>query len=618
MKKILLSILLLTCLGSSLFGQKKLIDSIKNVLKSNDVLDTNRVVMTHILSYRLSEINPAESWSYATETEKSAQKLNFKKGLCLANINFAILESNEGNFKKSADYYLRAINYADSIGYTRGLSISYNNIGDNYLKLKEYNKVLEYSNKALELNKSINEHRGQAINLEQIGQVHFLQGNIEKAKQIWDKGIELAKKTTDVSIYNQLLLDLGKYYSEKNIQEKAYSYLYQADSAAKTLSNDHYLRILTSKALASYFDKLNKGTERGNALQVALEKSIVIGNKSEECDIYNLLSQHYEKEHKIDSAMFFLRKHKTASDSILNEKNYAHIAYVQTQYETQLKEKENQELKQIQKKQDKKLSEKNLLLIASGLALLLAFISIVLLRRYYLKSKKNIELEEQQKISEYKHQVADLELRSLRSQMNPHFLFNSLNSIRNYIIKNEPQKASKYLASFATLMRKILDSSQQEFIQLEEELEMLKIYLELEQLRFSNKFSFEINVDSSLEPDNTYIPPMILQPFIENAIWHGLLPLETEDGKLTLNFIPNKTSNHEIICEITDNGIGRAKSEQMGAHKKHKSKGISITKDRLNRLSYENTQQEHIFFEDLYNEKNEAAGTKVIVHLPLG
>jgi sensor histidine kinase YesM len=210
-----------------------------------------------------------------------------------------------------------------------------------------------------------------------------------------------------------------------------------------------------------------------------------------------------------------------------------------------------------------------------------------------------------------------MEVKSLRSQMNPHFLFNSLNSIRNFIIKNESQLASDYLANFASLMRKILDAAQQSNVSLEEEIEMLKLYVGLEQMRFSNKFAYNIQVDESLDFANINIPTMVIQPFIENAIWHGLLSKESNDGVLNIQFKEIDNNQDEILCIITDNGIGRKMSESMKSRlKKHTSKGINITLERLKRLA-KMTIENPIEIVDLYDEKGNATGTKVILHLPV-
>lgn len=596
-------------------AQNKYVDSLQHWLLTHSEQDTTRVMTTHRLSYRLSEIDPAKAWRYAKETEVLATRIGFTKGICLSNINFAILETNEGNFKNSAEYYLKAIQYAEKINYERGISISYNNIGDNYMKLKEYNKVIEYSEKALALNKKINEPRGQAINLEQIGQVYFAKKEFEKAIQKWNESLALAAISEDPNINTQLKIDIAKYYLESNETDKAFTYLRTADSIA-TGAHEIYLQILTYKAFATGFQKKKLHDSTIIYLQKALSASKALDNKTEECEIYNLMASHYESMARFDSAFYYLRKNKILSDTVLSDKNFAHLAFIQTQYETELKEKENQQLRSIQISQNRIISEKNALLIASVIALILALLSIVLFYRTYQNKKRHLVLEEEKKLSEYNQQVAELEIKSLRSQMNPHFLFNSLNSIRNYIIKNESQIASNYLANFASLMRKILDASQQSKISLQEEVEMLKLYLDLELMRFSNRFTYDIHIDESIINEDFDIPSMVIQPFVENAIWHGLLNKES-DAHLNINFKELADNDHEILCEVIDNGIGRKLSETFkNKLNKHKSKGIDITKERLKRLS-KIPQADSIEIIDMEDEGGNALGTHVKIYLPI-
>jgi len=616
MKKNTILLLIILLVHATGCAQNVYVDSLLTRLKDHPEKDTSRVITTHKLSYRFSEINASRSWKYAKETETLAIQLGFKKGVCLANINYAILEAVEGNFKNSADYYLKAIQIAEDIKFTRGLSISYNNIGENYFRLKEYDKAIEYTEKAYWLNDSIKELRGQAINLEMIGSIHFAKKEFTQALSYWTKGFELAKQSTDPNVLSQLYVDLGKYYIQTNRLGTAFANLKIADSIA-TMHNETLYQTLTYKAYAAAYDKIHKKDSSLFYLHKALKASSMLGNKNEECDIYNLLAGHFEDQQKYDSGMYYLRKHKALSDTVLSDKNFAHLTFIQTQYETELKDQENQRLKHVEKSQKKEILEKNWLLIASAIALLLAFLSIFLLFMSFRNKKHTLELHELKKASEYKQQVAELEVKSLRSQMNPHFIFNSLNSIRNYIIKNEPHIASNYLAQFATLMRKILDASQQSFIYIDEELDMLKLYLELELMRFSQRFRYKIELDNDIDNANYKIPSMVLQPFIENAIWHGLLNKEEGVGMLTIKFTEYEYDSSQIVCEITDNGIGRAKSaEYKNSLKQHKSKGLEITRERLIRLS-NGEIKEPIEFVDLYDQEGNATGTRVFIHLPI-
>jgi WD40 repeat protein len=184
------------------------------------------------------------------------------------------------------------------------------------------------------------------------------------------------------------------------------------------------------------------------------------------------------------------------------------------------------------------------------------------------------------KESMLKGKLIEADLKALRSQMNPHFIFNSLNSINRYIIKSDPVTASDYLTKFAKLMRLILDNSSLHFIPLEKEIASLQLYVELEQVRFAKKFSFAIKTDSSINTGNVLIQPLLLQPFIENAIWHGLMHKSGDDGFLHVSFIRNE---ERMTCIIEDNGIGRKQAavQSPSLHEGSKSQGIDVTVNRL-------------------------------------
>lgn len=290
-------------------AQNAYVDSLMTRLKEHPERDTLRVMATHKLSYRFSEINASKSWKYAKETEILAKQLGYIKGECSANINYAILEAVEGNFKSSADYYLKAIQFAEQIKFTRGLSISYKNIGENYFRLKEYDKAIEYSEKALALNQSINELRGQAINIEMIGSVHFAKKEFNTALAIWNRGYELAVQSMDPNIISQINVDIGKYYIETNQMDKAFQKLRIADSITSS-RNETFYQILTYKAYATAYAKLKNHEKTLEYLHKSLAASQLLGNKNEQCEIYNLFAEHFERTKTYDSGMYYLENTK--------------------------------------------------------------------------------------------------------------------------------------------------------------------------------------------------------------------------------------------------------------------------------------------------------------------
>jgi len=247
-------------------------------------------------------------------------------------------------------------------------------------------------------------------------------------------------------------------------------------------------------------------------------------------------------------------------------------------------------------------------------AVLLLAIAVYSLYRYRLRLVKN----KQELKWEYEKKLANVEMTALLAQMNPHFIFNSLNSIDSYIIRNESKQASEYLNNFARLMRLILQNSRSNYISLKDELIALELYLQMESLRFKNKFQYAIDVDEGLDTTSIVIPPMLIQPYIENAIWHGVMTKSNGDtGKVELNIYKRKDS---LYCIVSDNGIGRKKAAELREKKlnNHKrSMGMQITQDRIeiiNKLYNLNTS---VKIYDVENENGEAAGTRVELIIPI-
>jgi len=215
-----------------------------------------------------------------------------------------------------------------------------------------------------------------------------------------------------------------------------------------------------------------------------------------------------------------------------------------------------------------------------------------------------------------KVRMATNELKALRSQMNPHFIFNSLNSIQHFIMSNDEISASKYLNTFAKLIRTILNNSERATASIREEIDSLRLYLELESLRFENKFEYEIKVGDGLDIDYHEVPTMLIQPFAENAIIHGLLPKKSS-GRLEIRI---ELVNNFILCSIIDDGIGRRKAMEMKEHsirKMHKSFGLKITQDRLDLLNYLHKSSLNVNIVDLQNGDGHSTGTKVEIYIPL-
>ncbi|MEL7145785.1 MAG: histidine kinase, partial [Bacteroidota bacterium] len=244
---------------------------------------------------------------------------------------------------------------------------------------------------------------------------------------------------------------------------------------------------------------------------------------------------------------------------------------------------------------------------------ILAFLIIASLIIYsrFRRIKIRNEIEKERILME--KNIIELEQEASRLQMNPHFIFNSLNSIQGFISTNDRQQAKRYLVKFAKLMRLILENAREEFIPLENEINILDNYLELEKLSSNHQFEFSIDIGEQLESESTEIPPMMIQPFVENAILHGVRRKETM-GHINLSFY---TEGQLLICEITDNGIGRKASSQLNkqSRKNHRSTGILVTTKRLEQHQLQTGLPLGVQIIDM-EENGAALGTKVVIRMP--
>jgi sensor histidine kinase YesM len=218
-------------------------------------------------------------------------------------------------------------------------------------------------------------------------------------------------------------------------------------------------------------------------------------------------------------------------------------------------------------------------------------------------------------MAELKQKGTELEMQALRAQMNPHFIFNSLNSINWFIQQNDRTRASEYLTKFSKLVRLILQNSKASLIPLESELESLALYLDLEGMRFDHHFSYKISVPPDMDIAMLKVPPLIIQPYVENAIWHGLMHKE-EKGQLNIEV---NEKDGQLLLKITDNGIGRNQAATFGSKSatKHKSMGMQITGERIAKLHRLGAKEPSVTIYDLLLMDGSAGGTEVKIKIPV-
>ena len=507
--------------------------------------------------------------------------------------------------KPALDYHTKALDISRSIDQpsetiSYNIAVSQNSIGNIYLVLEQYDLATKQFEKSLVIEKKSGNRLGLAINYQNIGYACEAKGDLENALRNYKLSLEYNDQINSnigrVICYNsigQVYIKQKKYPDAKVIIEKALEKaLHIGDQfyiASSYINMGWVQEKMGELSLAE--DNLKTGLEVAKAYN--LNSSIVEASKH--------LSELYHKKEEHELALEHFKESVAIEKTINNDRNLRYVNDVIIQYENEAKNKEIKALADENLIVRSKLERNKKIFWYSMLALaIIGGILVVLYRHRQLQQEK---------------QILTLEQDMLRSQMNPHFIFNSLNSIKLYIINNEKENAVYYLNKFSKLIRKILVASSEKEISLEDELDTMKLYMNIENIRFSNEIDFEIKIDDNINTANIKVPSLILQPFLENALWHGLSS-KKDDKHILLHVY--RTDDDFVTITITDNGIGRKEAHKINQDKllKRKSVGIAITKARLANFSKGYTNDYRIDIEDLYDDNQNALGTKVIVEIP--
>lgn len=534
-----------------------------------------------------------------------SDSLNFIYGKALAQINLGLLLYSSGDYNSSNNAYFKAIDIAESINEQRLIAISLNNIGENFRSLNDFKKCREYTSQAVEKNKKLKAWRGVAINYELLHNCDLEEKKYEDAYHNLMEGMPYAVRSNESYILSLFYLGFGKIHAVNARPDSASYYFDQAMNTAKTGGdNRNMYRIDIAKA--EYLKKLSS-QQKINLVKQAYTIAEATSYKEGMMEAANLLSALYDEENKKDSSMYYFHIFRTSFDSIFSEKNRRSVVIKEADWKIKRKEMENDHLQQLSQMQEQKITTKNWLLAGSGVLLILL---VVIAFFIY----KNIQSEKKRELSSFKQNIAETKMQALRAQMNPHFIFNSLNSIENFIMKNEKRAASDYLNKFSSLIRMILESSRVEKVPFAQDFEAIKLYVELEQLRFNHKFHFTTSVSEALLNDDYGVPPLLIQPFVENAIIHGLSHSENEHLELKITVT---TEGDFIFYEIEDNGIGRVQSGKYKLNRgsSHESLGLKVTLERIAILNLQNKEKTSLDITDKYHPTGEPSGTYVRLKL---
>ncbi|MEO6684108.1 MAG: histidine kinase [Ginsengibacter sp.] len=503
-----------------------------------------------------------------------------------------------------------------------------------YLAAGDTTNAVNYYKQAALL--SLDQYANRNASHSNMAMYYSLQQKYDSALAEIRAGIQKLKSSDEDSLFRKVAL-MTSYMTMADLflAQKQYDSVIAYSAPALTFfkKGDFVTALLPLlKTLSAAYMERNHHSEAllyTNQLLTLAQRS---GAKRFERDSYKLLWQINDARKKYSLADNFHLKYLLLNDSLEKDKYISQAAAWQAinernihnlKFANELKIYEDRSNARIQMiKNEKELQFK--LFIAA--ICLIIIITLLMIRNYMLKRKKdqlqlmmtqtNILLEKQkseQEILQLQQQKTDLEMQALRAQMNPHFIFNCLSSINRYILINKTEEASDYLTKFSRLIRMALHSSEKSFISLENEIEGLRLYLDLERLRFKNSFNYRIHFLNEIELSTIFIPPMLMQPFVENAVWHGLMHKQ-EPGCLDISF---SLEEKILTCIIADDGVGREKASRIKSKsaEKNKSMGVKITTERLELLSRNKAEQVAFNIEDLIDMQGNALGTKVVLKM---
>lgn len=491
---------------------------------------------------------------------------------------------------------------------------------------------LSILNDVLSQEKQIANAKGEAETHIALGEIYLEQKNDEKAIESFTKAKTVAEKANLSPLALKANDELAKIFRrQKNLDKELEA---RNNKISINTSNNNsqgvmkenieignaYLSANKMEVAQTFFDK---GLNNAFSEQMVMEQSFTTGGKQqllfpksnnldETANTYKLLAEEYLKQRNPAKALEYFNRYAGLQDSIkhvrqreLDEALSLSASLGKNQQKIDLLEKERQLSEQSLEilKQDKTLKEEQLGFKNIIIGVLIFFIFSMLMAGFFVMRSSR----EKRKVNQL------LALKSLRGQMNPHFIFNALNSVNHYISQNDERKANRYLSDFSKLMRMVMDSSKHSLVPLTEELEMLRLYLQLEHTRFNDKFDYTVEISESLADSDFELPPMLIQPYLENAVWHGLRYLD-DKGKLGLAF---ESAGGELLVTITDNGIGREKSKELKTHNQKKQASIGM----------QNIENRIVIMNDLFGtnirvEVSDAypgaghCGTKVKLYIP--
>lgn len=474
-----------------------------------------------------------------------------------------------------------------------------------YYMNKDFSQSIEAYDTLIKIEGARNNPSGLIDASNNLGNVYEAINDSTEAFEMYNQSYQMANEIGDIDRANAYYVNTDNYFSNRGNTEQQIEVQQQAIDFNSSNGNKEALNQAYNN-IAALNIKAENPQEAIDVLKQNIILSDEIGMLEAKEEALSLMTEAYEQLGDYENAVTTYQNLIRVQDSIQKEKNKH--ALLANNLASQLDEKDQRiELLQtniklskenidlLGKRKEEELKNQQLIIYSLlGGIIILILAAILVIRSNTEKRKANMLLE----------------LKSLRTQMNPHFIFNSLNSVNSFISKNDERSANKYLSQFSRLMRMVLENSKYDFVSLSSEIDILELYLSLEHLRFENKFDYVFNIDNEIDKEGIEIPPMLIQPFIENSIWHGLRYLDTK-GNLSVSI---HKENNSLLWVIKDNGIGRKKSTELKTKNQQdrKSTGMKNIEERIRILNTMNNTNMEVSVEDL--EQN--SGTLVSIRIP--
>jgi tetratricopeptide (TPR) repeat protein len=543
----------------------KIFESLDDKIRMGNSLNNRGVIYLYLSDY-------SQALKYHLDALSIFEQLDNKHITAATLSNVGLVYDHLSDFTKALQYQQKAYELYKESGDKQGMINSLGNVGNVYHNLEQNEQALNYYQKALTISEQIGDKRGIASNRSNIGIVYSGTGNFAKALDYLEKSLQINTISGDKKRIAGDLNEIGKVY------------LIATDSFLATRKISPQTRL---DHVIGY---------QTRSLQIARE----IGSLDLQRESLNILSRVYEKDKQPGKALEYYKEYIVLRDSVLNSEVKQNINRREMQFEYEKKEvllKADQQRKQTAAQSDinRQKLVKNTTISIAAVLLAAGMASFV-----FYKRKRDADVKSRE--TEFKLKESETEMDVLRLQMNPHFIFNSLNSINHYINHHDTGTATLYTTKFAKLMRMTLESSAKKEICLSEDLAALELYLQLESLRLRHSFTYEINVGGDINADTTMVPPMLLQPFVENSIWHGVS--KKDNGRILIHI---KKEDQMLHCTVEDNGAGRNGAPgNIGKN----SLGTSITKKRIDILNQIKKTHANIALQDLEH------GMRVEVTIP--